>query len=95
MKFYFNSAFSLLFYGLYRIYAPFLLSILIKNGLLEESNSNTILLLYIQKFRRKKVNIYKKTYLASSIIVFTPLIFSPCINVSNCFILLRRTATKA
>jgi hypothetical protein len=31
-----------------------LLSILIKNGLLEESNSNTILLLYIQKFRRKK-----------------------------------------
>ena len=38
------------------------------------------------------MNIYKKTYLASSIIVFTPLIFSPCINVSNCFILLRRTA---
>lgn len=54
MKFYFNSAFSLLFLWFIQDICTILLSILIKNGLLEESNSNTILLLYIQKFRRKK-----------------------------------------
>ena len=95
MKFYFNSAFSLLFYGLYRIYAPFCYPYLSRT----DFQKNLIVIrFYYFTFRSldaKKVNIYKKTYLASSIIVFTPLIFSPCINVSNCFILLRRTATKA
>ena len=95
MKFYFNSAFSLLFYGLYRIYAPFCYPYLSRTILLEKLK---VLRIYYFIFRRiyaNKVNIYKKAYLASSIIVFIPLIFSPRISVSNCFILLRRTATKA
>ena len=95
MKFHFYTAFSLLFYGLYRIYAPFCYPCLSRTILLEKLK---VLRIYYFTFRRinaNKMNIYKRVYLASSIIVFIPLIFSPRISVSNCFILLRRTATKA
>ncbi len=95
MKFHFYTAFSLLFYGLYRIYAPFCYPYLSRTILLEKLK---VLRIYYFTFRRinaNKMNIYKRVYLASSIIVFIPLIFSPRISVSNCFILLRRTATKA
>lgn len=34
----------------------------------------------------------QRYYFATSIKVFTPLIFSPCINFNTCFIFLRETA---
>lgn len=86
MKFHFYTAFSLLFYGLYRIYAPFCYPCLSRTILLEKLK---VLRIYYFTFRRinaNKMNIYKRVYLASSIIVFIPLIFSPRISVSNCFI---------
>ena len=95
MKFYFNSAFSLLFNGLYRIYAPFCYLYLSRQDFQKKLKAIRIYYFTFRSLDATKVNIYKKLHFASSIIVFIPLIFSPCINVSNCFILLRRTATKA
>mgnify|MGYP006891083897 FL=1 len=63
MKFYFYTAFSLLFYGLYRIYAPFCYPYLSRTLLLEKLKVMRIYYFTFKTINARKVNIYKKRLL--------------------------------
>ena len=63
MKFYFYTAFSLLFYGLYRIYAPFCYPYLSRILLLEKLKVIRIYYFAFKTINARKVNIYKKRLL--------------------------------
>ena len=78
-----------------QVFKPFCYLYLSRIILLEKLKARRFHYFIFKRISANKMNIYKINHFASSITVFIPLIFSPRTSVNNCFILLRRTATKA